>query len=740
MTAERKTASTKGAAPRREGKQADVPFAKLTQISPREIFLCLRERALVAAAIALVVCGLLGAWLLSQPKLYQAQARLLFDRKERVIDMAQVVDQSVSGGRNDAMLDTQLQQLVGPDMVKRVVASLSESEKQRIYQPYAKEDRDVSDSRRLDAAVRGIVAANIGARRQGNTFFIGVRMNHRDPQMAALVATRFAQQFIIYQLERNTSANNSAIAFLRAQTEELKAKAEASENALQQYRESTGMVSLDESRNIVVDRMKTLSSSATSARISRLAIEARLMQAEDILNGSADPLELATIAEFSSLANIQNQIDELRTKRVIMAERYGPKHPSMVDNNKSLDALLKLRGELITTAMANLRNAQSQSLKQEQQLLAELAKAEEESLRLDQMSIRFNVLRREAETNRTTYSQLLNRLNQTTITAQLESSTLRLSDEANVPAVPIAPNTKRIITVLVLLGLGIFVSYPFAMELIFNRVRDWADVESYLKLPLLGEVPGLKKMNDSVRPHLLTRSEDEQAQEAIRSLYSQLKLTSKIDLPKSILVTSTVPSEGKSFVASNLAEAFATHGVKTLLMDTDLRRPTQHRAFGLPNDAGLLKWVAAKLPVPSKPSEEPLLGITLGSPNLYLLRTGGMTRQSTQVLDSPIIADLLKALQAEFDLIVIDTPPAGVFPDAMTMSEFAAEVIYVVRHNHVARPAVRRVIERLSGTGIEQAGIVLNMMPSGRTNAAYYSNYGHYGSKYYSNYEKKSGA
>src|SRR5690606_13660802 len=100
------------------------------------------------------------------------------------------------------------------------------------------------------------------------------------------------------------------------------------------------------------------------------------------------------------------------------------------------------------------------------------------------------------------------------ITAQLESSTLRLSDEAVVPSVPIAPNTKRIITVLALLGAGIFVSYPFAMELIFNRVRDWADVESYLRLPLLGEVPSLKKVNESLRPHLLTRAQDEQAQEA----------------------------------------------------------------------------------------------------------------------------------------------------------------------------------------------------------------------------------
>lgn len=713
---------------RADKREADLALSKLTQISPREVILCVRERALAAAALAIVVCGLLGGWLLNQPKIYQAQARLLFERKERVVDMAQVVDQSVTGGRNDAMLDTYLGQLVGPEMVRRVVATLTEEEKALIVAPYAKGDR----TPRVD----GIVGAGVSAGRQGNTFFITVRKRHRDPRAAALLATRFAQQFILYQLDRSTSANNSAIAFLRQQTEELRAKAEASEIELQKYRETTGMVSLDESRNIVVDRMKALSSSVTNARIGRLAIDARLQQAEAIMNRGADPLELANIAEFSSLANIQNQIDDLRTKRVLMAERYGPRHPAMVDNERSLEALLKLRDELVSTAMANLRNERDQSLNQEKQLQDELAVSEKESLRLDEMAVRFNALRREAETNRATYSQLLTRLNQTMVTARLESSNLRLSDEANVPGAPIEPDTRRIATMLVFLGLGIFVCYPLGLELLFNRVRDWADVESYLKLPLLGEIPRFRKLGETVRPRLFSQSKDEDAHESIRSLYSQLKLTSRVDLPKIIMVTSTLPSEGKSFVASNLAEVFAAHGVKTLLVDTDLRRPAQHRSYGLPNDAGLLKWVESKQPVPAKPSEDAVLGISLCSPNVYLLRTGGSTRRSTEVLDGANMTDLLRALQKEFDLILIDTPPAGVFPDAMMLAEHAAEVVYVIRHNHVARPAVRRTVERIEATGVDQICVVLNMMPAGRHSAAYYSSHGHYGSKYYSGYEK----
>jgi len=704
------------------------------QLAPKEILLCIWERALPASILAIVVCVLLGWWMLSQPKVYQSSARILLDRKERVLDMAQVVDQSIGGGKNDAMFDTFLEQIVSPDVVARVVASLTQKEKLRAWQPYAESGAPVPE--KLDPVVRGILSKNISASRQGNTFFVSIRVKHRDPETAALLATRMAIHFISYQLDRNNSVNSSAIVFLREQTEALRLKADESEKALQNYRESTGMVSLDESRNIVVERMKSLSSTVTGARVSRLAIEARLRQAEAILNGSGDPLELATTAEFASLANVQSQLDELRTKRAIMGERYGVKHPSMVDNQRSREALEKLRAELIIVAMANLRNQQAKSLSEEEQLQAQLAHAEKESLRLDSMAIRFNVLRREAETNRATYSQLLNRLNETSVTARLENSNIRLSEEAYVPSIPIEPNFAKINMMLVALFLGIMVVYPIGLELLFNRVRGWSDVENYLGLHLLGEIPAFKKMKPEHRPLVISRSDDDEASEAVRSFYAELKLTSRVDAPKTILITSTLPSEGKSFVASNLAGAFAAHGMKTLLLDTDLRRPVQHRSFNFENDAGLLRWINQKRPVPANPLEDADLGIKECAPNLYLLRTGGTTRRSTEVLETETVQALLDSLRTQFDIIIIDTPPAGVFPDAMALSEHASEIIYVVRYNHVSRPAVRRVIEQIARTGIEQPGIVLNMMPTGRGSSAYYSGYGHYGSKYYAEYAK----
>jgi len=703
----------------------------LISLTPSDILLCIRERGITALVLATLICTLLGAYLIRQPKVFETRARLLYEQKERVVDMAQVVNQTMGTGRNDVIFNTYLAQINSPSVADRVIASLSGDEKHALWQPYLDDGDPMPTDSALDALLHPLIRSSASAGRQGPTLFITVNTRHRSAKMAAFLATRLSREFILYQFDRNTLSNNSAIAFLESQTKLQKAKAEAAEQALQKYREKTGLVSLDESRNIVVSRMKSLSETVTRAQVTRLEIEARLRQAESILAESGDPLELATTAEFSSLASIQTQIDQLQTEKAKMSQRYGAKHPAMVDNQRTREALERLREELVLIAMANLRNQRAKAFSEEEELRNELNLAENESLRLDQMAIEFNSLRRDAETNRSTYSQLLNRLSETTITAQLENSNLRLIDEAAVPMQPVEPNVKKIAFMLFTLGIGIFFTYPIALELLFNRIRGWSDVENYLRLPLLAELPSFHKIRKEKLSQILSLSEDDSASEVIRSLYSQIQLSSRIDLPKTLLVTSTIPGEGKSFIASNLAEVFASHGARTLLVDVDFRRPTQHRSFRSDNSAGLLRWLKTARPCPEVPKDDLDLGILEPVPNLHLLRTGGTTRQSTEILGNPQFRELFEGLRLHYDLIIFDTPPAGVFPDALILAEKADELIYVVRYNHVNRPTARRVVSRINKTGITQLGVVLNLMPSGIASNGYYSSYGHYGSKYY---------
>jgi capsular exopolysaccharide synthesis family protein len=219
---------------------------------------------------------------------------------------------------------------------------------------------------------------------------------------------------------------------------------------------------------------------------------------------------------------------------------------------------------------------------------------------------------------------------------------------------------------------------------------------------------------------------DHTASEAFRGLFGQLQLNSTVPYPKVLMVTSTLPGEGKSIIANNLAATFASHGKKTLLVDCDFRRPNLHLFYGKDNACGFLRWLNAGGVLESTAEEDAELGILPVKQNLFLLRAGGEHRRATELFESEQFAGLFKAMREQFDITLIDTPPLGVFPDAMLVSRLCDEMIYVCRFNAVNRSKIRKSIERLKQTSAVLSGIVLNGLPTG-TQSAYYDYYG-YGS------------
>ncbi len=528
---------------------------------------------------------------------------------------------------------------------------------------------------------------------------------------------------------------------MRDQADDLRKKLEASERSLQEYRSRYNLVSLDDSQNIIVDRLKALNSHATAARVRRSEIEVRLRQAETAQAEKRNPVELAALTGSPALEDVQKNIDDLTSKRAVLAERYGRRHPQMQEIIRTLTALEKLRGEQIVTALTNLRSQRDKALSEEQELNTQLAAAETDALRLDQLGIEYSVLRRALETQKVIYTQVLSRLNETSISVQLESVNMRVADRAYPNFTPVSPDLHKTLLLLTALVPLIMIGYPFCVELLFARVRSGSDVEYYLDTMLLGEIGSVRSMPEKDRPHLVKSETEEPAKEQFRALFSQLQLVSKIDPPKSILITSTLPSEGKSFVASNLAAAFVSHGKRVLLFDADLRRPTQHRSYGLDNSAGLIRWLDNGGDMSGDLEKNEHLGLVEISPRHFLLRAGGNTRRAAELIGSGRLTELVKALQLRFDVIIFDTPPAGVFSDAIAFAEFCQECILVCRSSKVSRQQVRAVLDRLRQTEMDFPGVVLNALPVGRGTGYYY--YGGYDSsqRYAKEYsEEKKGA
>jgi polysaccharide biosynthesis transport protein len=365
----------------------------------------------------------------------------------------------------------------------------------------------------------------------------------------------------------------------------------------------------------------------------------------------------------------------------------------------------------------------------------ELAEAEQRSLALEDVAVRFHALRNQVQADRDAHSQIVERLNETRIASQLDHVNIKIVDMADTPYLPVEPNLQRIILQSAFLGCFIFIGLPLGLGMIDNKLKASWEVELLLGLPMLGEIPRLSGIKKQDRPHLISQNKDHAACEAFRGIFSQIQLNSPLDLPRIILVTSTVPGEGKSMVCSNLAATFAAHGKRTLLVDCDFRRPSMNKHYERKNDRGIMKWVEAGQDHPGLLEDNEFLDIVPLSNNLHLLRTGGDSRNPTEMFDKPGFRTLFEQFKADYDVILIDTPPVGIFPDALLLSRLCDQIIYVCQFNRVNKTQIRKFMDKVETAHVEMAGLILNGIPSGKTSAYYdYYGYGQVGNKEYKAY------
>jgi len=655
------------------------------------------------------------------------------------MDVKQVVDNSMEGTLTDAFVLTHIEQIKSHSHLAAFCSGLQPSQRKLWLAPYIQDTTSDTDLTTTSEPLilEQLISKNLKVFRSGRSLLISLSFKHRDASSAQSLVNALAEHYISYLIGKSSERNSAATSFLTTQVEELRKKLEENEKALQDYREANNLISLEDNQNIVAARVRDISAELTKARVETLNLSSRLEQANLQTDKLPNSNELSFLGEYANLSELNKSINDLKTKRAVLGERYGPKHPLMVDNASATEALSKVLKEQITAALSNLNSQLAKAQAQEIRLQEELSNAEKDSLKMSQLAVRFNVLRREAESARTLYTQVLARQNETAISSQLQNTNVKFIDRAAQPQTPVEPNILQLGIILTLIVLSLGAGYPLAADALDQRIKRWSDVETYLQLPLLAEVGTLKKLDEAKRDQVVMNDLDERGAEAFRALYSQIQLSSKVDFPKTILVTSTLPAEGKSFVASNMAEAFAAHDKRVLLIDGDLRRPSLHKGFELPNTAGLLTWLESKQPITEDLLKDPKLGLVQLSPKLSLLRTGGISRKTSELLQTGAVSDLLEALQRRFDLVVIDTPPAGLFPDAEAFSAYADELVYVCRFSTTPRPQAAQVVNRLRKTKLTLVGAVLNAMPDEKAKGYYYSSYSYrdYAS-YYTEKEK----
>lgn len=690
--------------------------------SLRDYYIILRERLWIALPVALLVALSVGYHQAQETPMYSSAATMQFERPERIVTSEQVVDTAV---RSDIDLNTYLQILNSGRLRGLIAQSLKPDEIKILQRPYIKNGETPPPVANM--------LGSVSIQSIRNSFLINITANNRDPEGAALIANRYVEEFMRYLMNNVDNKNEFAADYLRSRAEELRKESEAAEGRLQEYRRRNNLVSLDNSINIIGERLRTINSTLTSARLARLDIETLLGQIERMQKNNGNLLEIGYISAYGTIASLKAQLAELVKQQSILSERYLERHPKMIDLANSIDVITTQINTNIQQSIADLRTQYVKLQETEASYQNEYREAEKDQLRLGELSVEFKSLENQAQVAKSNYIQILDRLNQTTTSKNLENIHVKPLDRALPSGGPYTPNIKNIIKTSFGLGLAVFAAVAIGLSFIDDRVKSAWDIEGFIGANLLGIIPELGDVPDAEKHSLVNSNKTSPGSEAFLSVYSAIKIQSKLDFPKSVLVTSTIPGEGKTMISCNVAASFARHGKRVLLIDCDMRRPMLHRHFKMTNEVGLIAWFEAGAKIPEDPFTDATLGLTKVDENLYLLRSGGRSKSPTELLETPVFGQFLEAMKQHFDLVMVDSPPMGAVTDALLISDRTDEVIYVCRFNRAYRKHIRLYIKQLRESKNELLGIVLNGLSARRIE--YYSNY-----RYYRSYKKYYGS
>ena len=563
-----------------------------------------------------------------------------------------------------------------------------------------------------------------------NSRLVDVRFASPDPRAAASVTNMLARQYIEQNLEYRFLSSKEASDWLNQQLAVERRKLEESEQALQRYREKGDAVALEDRQNIVVQRLVDLNAAYTQARTDRFEKEALFNQLTSLQNDRAALDAFPAVLSNAFIQQLKTQLSDLQRQQAQMAERLGEKHPDMIKLSSAIqNTEAKLEGEL-AKIVQSVRNEYLSAQSKEKSLSAELESQKAGALALNRRGIEYGVLRRDTESNKQIYEALLQRAKETGISGELKASNVRVVDEAEVPRSPVRPRRARDLTLGLLGGFVAGIGMALFMDYLDNRLKNPEEVKQYLGVSFLGLLPALREQDlGGGQPPVLTRGAPATFAEAVRRVRTSVQFSTAAEGCRTVLVTSTQPTEGKTVVAANLAMSLAQTGQRVLLVDADMRKPRQHELLETEQAPGLSSLLAGEAQANSAIRQHT-------APNLWVLPSGPVPPNPAELLGSARFKSLLSTLHQQFDWVVLDSPPVMAVADASVIAHLTTGVVFVVGSEQVTRHAARNAVEHLEASKATILGAVLNRV-NVRGNPYYYAHhYNHEYAGYYSSRQR----
>lgn len=688
----------------------------------------LRRHMWAIIAFVLLVCFATAVVSLRLTPVYESTATLYVDRQEaRGIVGQESQNQAYSNLDAESFLASQIR-LLQSDSVVRPVA-----------QRYNLLEREGQINRASDAASRisrakdaPIVLKQLRISRPPSTYLLQVSYRSADPQLAADVANQIAQSYIEHTYNIRIRSSQSLSTFMEKQIEELRAKMEASSGRLASLERELNVINPEEKTNILSARLLQLNTEYTRAQSDRVSAEAQMKQA------STGALEAAQVSsQGDSIKRLVERRDEVSERFAEVKSHYGVNHP---EYRKIQAQLRELENQIDATRQNALKRVEVQfneARAREQMLANSVAETKAEYDKLNLRSFEYQRAKREADADKNLYDELNRKIREAGINAGFQNNMVRIADLARPGWKPVFPKIPLNLALAFLFSTLIACGIAILADTMDNTIRDPEQVSRTLHTHIIGTLPSVKNPKElsltttaslpvpgSSGEIVVARGQERLLStydEAIRTIRNSILLTDFDRRLRTILFTSATASEGKSTTAGHLATAHAQQKKRTLLIDCDLRRPSQHKLFGLPLATGLSNvlngetgWRAAVVESES-------------NPNLHIITAGPPSRRAADMIGT-LMGPIMDEMAGEYDLVILDAPPLLGFAESLQMASSADGVVVVTKAGDTSRKAVAAAISTLSHLRANVLGLVLNQVKKSHSDHYYY--YGYYGKHY----------
>jgi len=637
----------------------------------------------------------------------------------------------VEGGRNDEFYQTQYELLQSRSLAERVVKTMNLQDNAAfivaaVRSPLANLKRLVFGAEaqssasstsqdvtaRQDAAV-GRVMGGLAVQPVRDSTIVKVSFDNPNPNLAQQIANGVADAFIQENLDRRYDTATYARQFLEEHLAELKQKLEESEKQLVAYADANNIVSPTEGQTLAQPDLQAANDALTKASSDRL----RLQLLWDQVN-KATGIGVPEVLEDQAIASLRAKKADLETTYQDKLKIFKPAFPDMQKLKAQMDEIDKQITAEVQLIKASIKSQYDTAVANEQALTQKVDGLKGDVTDFRNVNIQYTILKREVDTNRTLYEGLLQRYKDVGVAGGVGSNNVSIVDRAT-EAWMVAPDLKKNLVMSLMIAVLLAAAAAFAREQFDDTFKSPDDLEDGLGLPLLGIIPASR----SAEAHAKALEKQQSAvTEAYRSLRTALQFSTSAGVPKTLLVTSSRAGEGKSTTSIMLARHYAQVGMKILLIDADLRKPTLHRYFKSDRGVGLTNCLTGS-GVPAGVFQK------TAQEGLTLLPSGPLPPNPAELIAGPKMAALLTTVAETFDLVIIDGPPVAGLADAPLLSSLAEGTLLVIDGAATRRNVVKAALKRLLLARAQVVGVAVNRLDIRRSGYGY--DYG-YDDNYYS--------